>query len=119
VGLAGEIMSEGKAPDVGTLTITGAPVAGAGAGLTEAYDTLVTLNKFAVGAAANGTIVICNAPLQARRRDVLDDGSLSMPEWPAVAPLTVSEALNLAAWLVAVTGRREEFNRLLDAIERT
>ncbi len=79
-----------------------------------------TLNKFAVGVAGDGTIVILNAPLQAaaaRSRQLVRAAGLT--EWPAVAPLTVSEALNLAAWLVAVTGRRFEFNGILDAIERT
>ena len=77
-----------------------------------------TLNKFVVGSAANGTIVILNPPLQARRRAAGIAGD-TMPEWPAVAPLTVSEALNLAAWLVAVSGRRDEFDRLLEAIQAT
>jgi len=82
-------------------------------------DVPATLNKFAVGVAGDGSIVILNAPLQARRRDFVEVEDAGMPEWPAVAPLTVSEALNLAAWLVAVTGRRAEFNALLDAIEKT
>jgi hypothetical protein len=76
-----------------------------------------TINKFAVGGAANGTIVVLNAPLQARRRVMGTNAMDTMPEWPAIAPLTVSDALNLAAWLVAVTGRRDEFGQLLDAIE--
>ena len=75
-----------------------------------------TINKFAVGGAANGTIVVLNAPLQARRRVMGTNAMDTMPEWPAIAPLTVSDALNLAAWLVAVTGRRDEFQQLLDAI---
>lgn len=32
---------------------------------------------------------------------------------------TCDAALNLAAWLVAATGRRDEFNKLLDAILST
>jgi len=35
------------------------------------------------------------------------------------APLTKSEALTLAAWLVAVTGERAVFLEMLDAIEAT
>jgi len=78
-----------------------------------------TLNRFAVGVTGKGLIAILNAPLQARRRDFVEVEDAGMPEWPAVAPLTAPEALNLAAWLVAVTGRRAEFNALLDAIEKT
>lgn len=79
-----------------------------------------TLNKFAVGVAGDGSIVILNAPLQAdqaRSKRIVEGAGLSA--WPAVAPLSVSEALNLAAWLVAVTGRRFEFDGILDAIEAT
>ena len=80
---------------------------------------LDTLNKFAVGVAGDGRIAILNAPLQCRRRDFVEVEDAGMPEWPAVAPLTASEALNLAAWLVAVTGQRSRFDALLDAIEKT
>lgn len=34
-------------------------------------------------------------------------------------PLSHDDALNLAAWLVALTGEREKFLTLLDAIEAT
>jgi hypothetical protein len=78
-----------------------------------------TLNKFCVGASIDGRIAILNVPLQARQLATGTDAIDSMPLWPAVAPLTASEALNLAAWLVAVTGRRAEFLRLLDAVEAT
>ena len=83
-------------------------------------DEATLLNKFAVGVAGDGTIVILNAPLQARAarsRQLVRAAGLT--EWPAVAPMTVAEALNLAAWLVAVSGRRADFDQLLDAIERT
>jgi hypothetical protein len=71
-----------------------------------------TLNKFLVGALAD-QVVILNLPLTARR------GMGEMPDYPVPAPLTPDEALSLAAWLVAITGRRADFDRLLDAIERT
>lgn len=75
-----------------------------------------TLNKFRVGIASDGTIAVLNPPLQARRLVPGANLTDTMPEWPAIAPLTVAEALNLAAWIVAVTGRRFEFNSALDEI---
>lgn len=75
-----------------------------------------TLNRFAVGAAEAG-IVILNLPLQNRRGDLVDGHG--MPDWPAPAPLSRAEAHNLAAWLVALAGDRKGFLRLLDAVERT
>ena len=78
-----------------------------------------TMNKFLVGAGVGerAGIVILNLPLLARRGD-LQPGA-GMPEWPALAPLTADEAINLAAWLVAVSGKRAEFLRLLKAVEAT
>ena len=73
-----------------------------------------TFNKFAVGGTTDGGIVILNAPLQAMHRP-----GAGLPDWPAIAPLSAAEALNLAAYIVAVSGRRAEFLALLDAIERT
>lgn len=78
-----------------------------------------TLNKFGVGVTGDGKIVVLNPPLQARRLVTGTDAMDTMPAWPAVAPLTVPEALNLAAWLVTVTGRRFQFDVILDEIERT
>jgi len=81
-----------------------------------------TLNKFAVAVHSSGQIAVLNAPLQARD-GVQSSGQDSMPRWPAIAPLSTADALNLAAWLVAVArvngATREEFDRLLDAIENT
>jgi hypothetical protein len=71
-------------------------------------------NKFIVGAEMGGdAIVILNLPITHRR------GRGSMPDFPVPAPLTKSEALTLAAWLVAVTGERAVFLEMLDAIEAT
>lgn len=73
---------------------------------------LDTFNKFMVGA-GHGGIVILNLPLQARGQ------RNSMPGWPAAGPLTEDEALSLAAWLVACTGKRDRFNEVLDAVLST
>jgi len=35
------------------------------------------------------------------------------------AELTHAEALTLAAWLVAITGKHEDFSEILEAVERT
>jgi hypothetical protein len=84
-----------------------------------------TLNRFAVGVNGDGWIVILNLPLLARLAPAPAEDhhgrpvSPALPEWPAVAPLAHPEALNLAAWLVAVSGQRAVFLRLLDAVERT
>lgn len=59
-----------------------------------------TINKFAV-AGQGKEIVILNLPIVAALREGGD-----MPAWPTPAPLTKGEALNLAAWLVAITGER-------------
>ncbi len=60
-------------------------------------------------------VQILNLPLLARTIP----GGGALPLWPAPAPLSQNEALNLAAWLVAVTGRRADFLRLLDEVEST
>lgn len=73
-----------------------------------------TFNKFGVGGTSDGKIVILNAPLQAMHRP-----GAGLPDWPAIAPLSPGEALNLAAWIVAITGRRFEFNAVLDEIQAT
>jgi hypothetical protein len=70
-------------------------------------------NKFVVGASMGGdAIVILNLPITHRR------GQGSMPDFPVPAPLSKSEALTLAAWLVAVTGEREFPLRLTRAASR-
>ncbi len=72
----------------------------------------MTFNKFGVDVDDAGAIVIGNAPLQARRRP-----GAEMPDWPAVAPLSPDEAINLAAWLVAKAGAdRARFLELLDLV---
>ena len=38
---------------------------------------------------------------------------------PPRGPISKDRALALAAWLVAVTGERERFNAILDAVEST
>ncbi len=82
-----------------------------------------TLNRFAVGAGGEffgtvpGQIVILNLPLNARRSDQVE--GTAMPHWPVPAPLTADEAINLAAWLVALSGKRAEFLELLEAVMRT
>lgn len=79
---------------------------------------MTTLNKFCVGSHA-AQIAIANLPIAARWRADQIEIAPPLPEWPGVALLTSDEALNLAAWLVAVTGRRREFLELLEAIEKT
>lgn len=58
----------------------------------------------------------------------LDTGNRFMVSWrdgyvvlPMIPPFRLSddEALNLAAWLVAVTGARERFLELLNQVEAT
>jgi hypothetical protein len=85
-----------------------------------------TINRFMVGANVAGQIVILNLPMGVRATvttpAVDHEGTPVMPalpEWPAVGPLTAEEAINLAAWLVAVSGKRAEFVRLLAAVEST
>jgi len=85
-----------------------------------------TINKFLVGARAGADqVVILNLPLQARAQlqlrthDPNLDKADELPEWPAVGPLTPDEAINLAAWLVAVSGKKREFLELLAAVEKT
>jgi hypothetical protein len=79
-------------------------------------------NKFAVTVHPSGQISVLNPPLQARG-GVSPSGQDTMPRWPAIAPLSPDEALNLAAWLVATAQRvctgdaRTQFNLLLGAIE--
>ena len=75
--------------------------------------TVDTLNKFCV-AVKGDHVLILNLPLSYYR----SEGSI-MPEFPVSAPLTHEEALSLAAWLVAVTGKRERFLELLHAVENT
>lgn len=71
------------------------------------------INKFLVGD-QGGKVMILNLPLQARPT------APGQFEWPHVGPLERDEALNLAAWLVAITAvDRAEFLRLLDAVEAT
>jgi hypothetical protein len=77
-------------------------------------DPVALLNKFLVGVQPNGQIRILNMPLQARPEGLEIS---SLPQWPATAPLTADEALNLAAWLVEATGRRADLDRILDEIE--
>lgn len=85
------------------------------------------MNKFLVGASADGkAICVLNLPMEYRLADVLKEIGIlaaSSPTdvraWPAPAPFTPDEALNLAAWLVAVTGRRADFLALLDAVQAT
>lgn len=79
-----------------------------------------------VGANVGGQIVILNLPLGvgATVTTPAVDGrgnpvAPALPRWPAVGPLTASEAINLAAWLVAVSGRKPEFLELLAAVEKT
>jgi hypothetical protein len=60
-------------------------------------------------------VEILNLPLKART----ENGGGALPLWPAPAPLRLDEAINLAAWIVAMTGRRAEFLRLLEEIERS
>jgi len=79
-------------------------------------------NKFLVSVHSSGHIVVLNLPLQARAvSNPVDTATLK--HWPAVAPLTTDEALNLAAWLVAVAqvggATREDFDRLLHAVLNT
>jgi hypothetical protein len=70
-------------------------------------------NKFAVaGQIRDDQVLLLGLPVQRAPNDP-DRGF-------CVRPLSRDEALNLAAWLVAVSGRpRAEFLALLDAIERT
>jgi hypothetical protein len=75
------------------------------------------LNRFLVGS-NDEKIVILNLPITSRR------GGEGMPEFPVPAPLSVHEAVTLAAWLVAFAGERQPgaraaFVELLDDIERT
>ena len=72
-----------------------------------------TFNKFAVaGQIRKDQVLLLGLPVQRAPNDA-DRGY-------CVRPLSPGEALNLAAWLVAVSGRpRAEFLELLDAIERT
>ena len=72
-------------------------------------------NKLLVGGSTDGTIQILNLPMKART----SPGGGALPLWPAPAPLRPDEAINLAAWLVALSGRRAAFLRLLDEIERS
>ena len=70
-------------------------------------------NKFAVaGELRNGEVVILGLPVQRGPNDA--------ERGYCVRPLSGEEALNLAGWLVAVSGRsRAEFLELLDAIMST
>lgn len=72
------------------------------------------INKFAV-AARGKEIVILNPPLPARAPE---RGGSGLPGWPAVGPFSQDEALNLAAWIVAITGQRDRFLELLEQVER-
>lgn len=85
-----------------------------------------TLNRFMVGSSVNGQIVILNLPMGVEAGvttpAVDHEGTTvapALPRWPAVGPINSDEAINLAAWLVAVSGRRAEFLLLLDAVEKT
>lgn len=72
-----------------------------------------TFNKFAVaGNIRPGQVVIVGLPVE--RGPVVHERGF------CVRPLSTDEALNLAAWLVAVSGRpRADFLELLTAIERS
>lgn len=80
------------------------------------------LNRFAVSVHSSGQIVVLNPPLQPREVSTPLD---NMRARHVVAPLSADDALNLAAWLVAVAhvsgggAARAAFDRLLDAILKT
>lgn len=89
-------------------------------------------NKFLVGTVGTGDVVILNLPLQARSAQqpstavdfVGPNGQIQHLagadpvgwRWPATAPLSRGEALNLAAWLVAVAD--VDGNRFADLLIR-
>jgi hypothetical protein len=72
-----------------------------------------TFNKFAVaGRIRDDQVLLLGLPVQPAPNDP--------QRGYCVRPLSPDEALNLAAWLVAVSCRpRAEFLELLDAVERT
>jgi excisionase family DNA binding protein len=75
-------------------------LAASGRQLNIAKPRVATANRFRV-CAEGDKIEILNLPITSRR-----GGDGSMPDFPVVDALTTDEALNLAAWLVAITDRR-------------
>jgi hypothetical protein len=64
-------------------------------------QSIETMNKFAVSAYGGGIVVLGSGPVLR-------------------GPVSKADALNLAAWLVAMSGaQREEFEAVLDAVEST
>jgi hypothetical protein len=70
------------------------------------------VNKFGV-ALEGDTVVIRNLPLQAMPAADAPGGM----KWPAPAPLSCDEAIDLAVWLIKVTGHRPMFDVISDELE--